>query len=123
MSKTKLEPTWAPTSIAEQEVVIRLVRETGRAVICSTWPAISRRLEKRYGPPARVSLSSEGGIAASFWELPEYALISFRRPTSRKRQRTGERRADAARRNGRFARETPENTRNREAISTTQLGG
>ncbi len=72
---------FAPTSRDEQEVTIRLDRVSGRAYICSCWPAVSRRLVTRYGPPLRISRDREGRITAAFWEVP-CNLIVFRRPVT-----------------------------------------
>ena len=54
---------------SEQEVVVRLDRTDGQAHICSTWPAWSRKLERRYGAPRKVT-EREGKVTSAFWTLP-----------------------------------------------------
>ena len=66
--------------IAEHEVVVRLDRLTRKAYVSSSWPSLSKKLEKKYGPPKRKTVAQGGGKATSAnWELP-LAAISFRRP-------------------------------------------
>jgi len=70
---------YAPTSISEQEVVIRLDLASKQAHVCSCSAVKSRRLTKLYGPPARVSCNRDGQVTAAFWTLAE-KLVGFRRP-------------------------------------------
>jgi hypothetical protein len=60
------------------EVVIRIDRSDGMAHICSTWPAYSRRLEKRYGNPAKYT-EREGKVTSASWAIPK-GRITIRRP-------------------------------------------
>jgi len=62
----------------EQEVVIRLDAQDGQAHICSTWPAWSRKFEKRYGIPPKYQ-ERDDFMTVAFWILPIKA-ISIRRP-------------------------------------------
>ncbi len=57
----------------EQEVTIRLDQVGRQAHICSTWPAWSRKLEKRYGSPTRV-ITREGWVISAFWTVPVKAI-------------------------------------------------
>ena len=71
---------YAHVSLAEQEVTIRLDRTDSQAHLCSTWPAWSRKLERRYGSPRKVTKSSrDGKITSAFWTVP-VRLVSLRRP-------------------------------------------
>ncbi len=85
MSSDKpLEYRFSSTTIAEHEVAIQLDRATGLAYIASSWPAKSRQIISRYGPPERTTTSSkDGGIATAFWRIP-IRLITFRRPPQSK---------------------------------------
>lgn len=61
------------TSEAEQDVTIRLDRHGGQAHICSTWPAWSRKLERLYGGPKRIT-ERAGKATSAFWAVPLAAL-------------------------------------------------
>ena len=70
---------YASSSIAEQEVVIRLDRETGQAHVSSTWPEWSRKLGKLYGPPQKTSKTPrDGRVSCAFWTVP-INRVSMRR--------------------------------------------
>jgi len=60
----------------EMEVTIRLDRATRQAHIYSTWPEWSRKLERRYGPPKRIT-TREGKAASAFWTIPN-RMVSLR---------------------------------------------
>jgi len=77
----------------EQEVTIRLHRETGKAHICSTWPAWSRKLERRYGPPKRET-ERDGKVTSAFWIIP-LRLVVFRRPLVERPQTEAQRLAQS----------------------------
>ena len=66
----------APTPVEEQEVTTRLSRTTGLAHIVSCWPGKTKRFQKRYGPPQRVSMRN-GLVTAAFWDVP-LRCITFR---------------------------------------------
>jgi hypothetical protein len=69
----------AQTIIAEQEVVVRLDRLTRKAYISSSWPTMSKKLEKKYGPPIqKTTARGAARITSAVWELP-LVTISFRR--------------------------------------------
>lgn len=53
----------------ECEVTVTIDKETGIARVCSTWPAYSRKLELRYGPPKSYQ-EREGWVTVAFWEVP-----------------------------------------------------
>ncbi len=102
---------FAPTSIAEQEVVIRLDRETGQAHLSSTWPDWSRKLAKLYGHPSKVSKSSrDGRVTCAFWTVPPGA-VRLRRVQA-KRELTEEQRERLAARleTARFFRQAHKNS-------------
>lgn len=81
MSRTagRRQTEFAPTSKAEQELIIRIDRLSGLAYICSAWPSRSRRLEKRYGPPTKVTTDQDGRVTACCWETSA-RQIGFHRP-------------------------------------------
>ncbi len=56
--------SYGGTSEAEQEVTIRLNRETGQAHVCSFWPHWSRKLEGLYGSPRKVT-EREGKVTSA----------------------------------------------------------
>ncbi len=102
---------FAPMSIAEQEVVIRLDRETGQAHLSSTWPDWSRKLAKLYGHPSKVSKSSrDGRVTCAFWTVPPGA-VRLRRVQA-KRELTEEQRERLAARleTARFFRQAHKNS-------------
>jgi len=70
---------YASSSLAEQEVLVRLNIATKQAHICSCSAARGRRLTKLYGPPAQVYYNREGEVTTAFWTVP-MKLIGFRRP-------------------------------------------
>ncbi len=76
---------------AEQEVTIRLDRTEQIAVICSTWPGRSIRLERLFGLPTRTT-TRDGKILSAFWTVP-LAAILIRKG---KRQLSPEQRAAAS---------------------------
>ena len=104
-------------SIAEQEVVVRLDRQSGQAHICSSWPMWSQRLEKRYGRPTKVSkVSKDGEVSAAFWDVP-IGLITFRKSgKSGKGNAKDLERARAAKKTGRSSRDTLKTFKDREPI-------
>lgn len=107
---------YAPTSISEQEVVIRLDPASKQAHVCSCSAVKSRRLTKLYGPPARVSRNRDGEVTVAFWTIPE-KLVGFRRP--RKPGSGNPRalaRARAARKRARLPRKTSEISKVRRPI-------
>ncbi len=53
----------------EQEVLLRLDRLDGQAHINSTWPEWSRKLERLYGAPKKVT-QREGKVTSAFWTIP-----------------------------------------------------
>ena len=65
--------SYGGTSEAEQEVTIRLDRTDGQAHLCSTWPAWSRKLERIYGAPKKIT-EREGTITSAFWIVPLEAI-------------------------------------------------
>jgi hypothetical protein len=99
---------FAGVSRVEQEVVIRLDRRDQQAHIWSTWPDWSRKLAKRYGPPAKVTKSSRGGkVASAFWTIP-LSLVIFRRSTRQASLTEAQREVVRERlRNARFSRVRP----------------
>ena len=65
----------------EMEVTIRLDRTDRQAHICSTSPEWSRKLERLYGSPKRVT-ERDGKVISAFWTVP-LNRVSLRRGTSR----------------------------------------
>ncbi len=57
------------TSQDEMEVTIRLDRTDGQAHLCSTWPDWSRKLERLYGGPKKVT-ERDGKVPSAFWTAP-----------------------------------------------------
>jgi hypothetical protein len=70
------------TARDEMEVTIRLDREKRQAHICSTWPEWSRKLERLYGSPKRVT-GRDGKVTSAFWMVPLAAIRVGRRPKGR----------------------------------------
>ena len=97
---------FAPTSIMEQEVVVRLNRATGMAHISSCWPTWTARLVKRYGRPHHTAISQAGDqVVCAFWNIP-LRLITFRKPSRRgARNPAGLEKAQEVRQAGRLTRE------------------
>jgi hypothetical protein len=62
----------------EMEVTIRLDREDRQAHICSTWPEWSRKLERLYGSPKKVT-ERDARVTSAFWVVPLTA-VRVRRP-------------------------------------------
>ncbi len=62
---------------SEGEVIVRLDRHDGQAHINSTWPAWSRRLERLYGSPTKVT-ERDGKATSAFWAVP-LDRVSLRR--------------------------------------------
>lgn len=81
----KTGPKFAPTSVAEREVVICLDAHDKAAYICSCWPAYTRRLMKRYGEPYEVTHNKAGQITSARWKVG-FGCISFRSPRKTKEQ-------------------------------------
>ncbi len=75
----------------EMEVTIRLDREDRQAHICSTWPEWSRKLERLYGSPKKVT-ERDGKATSAFWAVPLTA-IRVRRPAPGRALTVEERRA------------------------------
>ena len=72
---------FAPTSLHEQEVVVRFDRSSGMAYVSSCWPMWTARFLKRYGRPQRLNLSPrDGKVTCAVWEIP-IRLITFRKPS------------------------------------------
>lgn len=69
--------TYGGVSTMEQEVIVRIDILTGHAHICSTCPHWSRKLERRYGAPTRVT-EREGKITSAFWTIPA-SLVTLRK--------------------------------------------
>lgn len=94
----------------EQEVTIRLDHETRQAHLCSTWPEWSRKLERLYGAPAKVSKSRDGRVTSAFWTVP-LAVVNLRRVRA-KRELTAEQRRHLADRleTARFSRQALRNS-------------
>jgi len=61
----------------EMEVTIRLARKDRQARVCSTWPEWSRRLERLYDSPERVT-TRNGKVTAAAWTVP-LQRVSLRR--------------------------------------------
>ena len=101
--------TYGGVAEAEQEVTIRFDRATGQAHLCSTWPTWSRKLERIYGSPKRVT-RRDGDIISAFWVVPLTAIRVGRRRTGR--PMTSEERSAAAARlqKGRLSRDSPPTT-------------
>ena len=93
----------------EMEVTIELDREDRQAHICSTWPEWSRKLERLYGSPKKVT-ERDGKVTSAFWTVPLTA-IRVRRP-AQGRAWTAEQRHAAADRlqKARFSRGRTVNT-------------
>lgn len=70
----------------EQEVSIRLDAQDGNVHVCSTWPAWSRKFEKRYGTPPKYQ-ERDSFVTVAFWTLPIH-VVSLR-ALVRKPGRTG----------------------------------
>jgi hypothetical protein len=70
---------YASTGTDEQEVVIRIDPVSQQAFICACSAVWSRRIEKKYGPPARVAKNRAGRATVAHWVIPA-KLIGFRRP-------------------------------------------
>ena len=87
--------TYGGMGEAEQEVTIRLDRQDGQAHVCSTWPAWSRKLERLYGSPKRVT-ERDGKVTSAFWTVP-LAAIRVGRPRRGRALTAAERQAAAAR--------------------------
>ena len=66
----------APTPADEREVLVRLDDATQTAYITSCWPSRTKRLQKTYGPPDRLS-TRNGLVTAAFWHVP-LRCITFR---------------------------------------------
>ncbi len=79
----------------EMEVTIRLDRKHRVAPICSTWPERSRKLERLYRSPKRVT-ERDGKVTSAFWVVPLTA-IRVRRPSQGRAWAAEERRAAADR--------------------------
>jgi len=82
---------YAATTFAESEVIVCLDRQDGQAHICSAWPGQSRKLERLFGKPRKVT-TRDGKITSAFWTVPLEA-IRFR---AKKRQLSPERRKAAS---------------------------
>ena len=57
----------------EMEVTIRLDRTDRQAHICSTSPEWSRKLERLYGSPKKVT-ERDGKVISAFWTVPLTAI-------------------------------------------------
>ncbi len=76
----------------EMEVTIRLDRQDGQAHICSTWPEWSRKLERLYGSPKKVTTQA-GKTTSAFWTVPLARVTLRRGPTTRRPLTVEERQA------------------------------
>ncbi len=79
----------------EMEVTIRLDRPDRQAHLCSTWPEWSRKLERLYGAPTKIT-EREGKVTSAFWTVP-LTSIRIRRPAQRRAWTVEERQAAGAR--------------------------
>jgi hypothetical protein len=79
----------------EMEATIRLDRMNRQTHICSTWPEWSRKLERLYGFPKKVT-ARDGRVISAFWVVPLTA-IRGRRPRQSRALTEEERRAAADR--------------------------
>ncbi len=61
---------FASTTLDEQEVIIRLDRKAGVAHVCSCWPEMMTRIEKRHGSPKETTVDGQGRVTSAFWVLP-----------------------------------------------------
>jgi hypothetical protein len=61
------------TQREEMEVTIRLDQVDRQAHTRSTWPEWSRKLEKLYGGPAKVTTRGEH-ITSAFWVVPLHCI-------------------------------------------------
>jgi hypothetical protein len=77
----------------EMEVMIRLGRKDRQAHICSTWPEWSRKLERLYGAPKKVT-DRDGKATSAFWVVP-LKRVSLRREPAKRRLLTDEQRQTA----------------------------
>ncbi len=93
----------------EMEVTIRLDRVDRQAHLCSTWPEWSRKLERLYGAPRKVT-ERDGKVTSAFWTLPLTA-IRVRRPTHGRTWTAEQRKAAADRlQKARFSQGRPVDT-------------
>ncbi len=76
---------FAPSELAEREVVICLDALENEADICSCWPAYTRRLMKRYGNPSEMTRNEAGQITSARWKVA-IRCISFRSPRKTEQQ-------------------------------------
>jgi len=67
----------------EMEVTIGLDRESRQAHICSAWPEWTRKLERLYGSPKRIT-ERDGKVTSAFWTIP-LRLVTLRKPGRRTR--------------------------------------
>ena len=95
---------FAPTILDEQEVVIRLDRKAGVAHVCSCWPDMMKRIEKRHGSPKETTVDGQGRVTSAFWVLPLDFVASGILRKGRKGIGRGKRPGP---RGGRFARKSP----------------
>jgi hypothetical protein len=77
------------------EVTIRLDRDDRQAHICSTWPEWSRKLERLYGSPNKIT-ERAGKVTSAFWTIP-LNRVSLRRGIPRRKLTEAERQAVADR--------------------------
>ena len=106
-----MKEVYGGVSRDEMEVVIRLDRTDQEAHICSTWPEWSRKLERLYGSPKRVT-GRDGKVTSAFWTIPLTA-IRLGRPRRSRRMTEEERQAAADRlQRARFRRERTADTVN-----------
>ena len=100
------------TAEFEQEVTFRLGRDSDKAHVFSTWPAWSRKLERLFGSPQRVTRKGDKVVSA-FWTVPIEAVrvVSGKRIT---RTLTESQRAAAATRlqTARSSRQAPSSLEN-----------
>jgi hypothetical protein len=93
----------------EMEVTIRLDREDRQAHVCSTRPEWSRKLDRLYGSPKKVT-ERDGKDTSAFWTVPLPA-IRVRRPAHGRAWTVEQRRAAADRlQTARSSRGRPANT-------------
>ena len=81
------------TSEGEMEVTVRLDRVDRQAHICSTWPEWSRKLERLYGSPKKIT-ERDGKVTSAFWIVP-LDRVRLRRGPAKRRPLTAEEREAA----------------------------
>ena len=65
--------TYRVNSQNGMEVTLRLDRASRQAYLCSTWSKWSRKLERLYGSPKKVT-QGDGKVTPAFWAVPLTAV-------------------------------------------------